>query len=232
MAGEETPPALGADFARVRVARGRSRAEAAGAVNALEPDHPVSEHQLQRLEAGREPRPCLLRSRLDSVYRADGHLACELVPVRPVDEQCGRRVFEVDHPDWWIGPAWFAPTGSHEGLVPIRIEWGRWVKDVLMRLGQTVSARRPCVGYPAPRVSVPTGVVLTAGIGRPPNAADINKNWLTIDDRATAWLLAFTARNYLGAFGKSASQAAEMVRFHRRTLRLAADDDDPDEGTK
>lgn len=214
-AGEPAPPASGEDFARARIGRGHSRAEAARAVTALQPGHPVSEHQVQRLEAGREPRPILLRSRLDSTYRADGHLACELVPVARLEDDRDGPCFEVRLPRWWIGPVWFRVARAEEGLVPVRIEWGRWAKDVLMRSDQAVSARRPSVDYPDPRVGLPVGATLTAGVGRAEGAADINKNWLTIDSRATAWLLAFTARNYLEAFGKTAAQAAGMVQEQR-----------------
>lgn len=213
--GEVVRAVAGGDFSRARIGRGYSRAEAARAITAFEPTHPVSEHQVQRLEAGRDPRPCLLRARLDALYRADGHLGCEPVPVRALDDDVDGVRVGVALPSWWIGPIWFRVADPAGGLVPLRVEWGRWAKNVLLRPDQTVTARRPTYDYAHPQLVVPHGVGVTAGIGRAAGAADINKNWMTIDSRATAWLLGFTGRNYLEAFGKTASQAVRMILGHR-----------------
>lgn len=215
--GEPILASTGADFARARTGRGLGRAEAAFAVTTLEPRNPVSEHQIQRLEAGHDPRPYLLRSRLDAVYGADGHLGSEPVPVRAVGDGGRSVVSEVDHPDWWIGAVWFAVEDTGADSVAIEIEWGNWRKRVLMRAGQAVLARRPQPGYPLPRVTAPRRADVRAGIGRVHGAADINRNWSTTDERATAWLRAFTLRNYLRAFGTTASQVSAAVRPPRAT---------------
>jgi hypothetical protein len=174
-----SPPPVPVDLRRLRQARALSQADAAGLVTRLLPDHPVSGDQIRGAENGGRPRTRLLRSRLDCVYRADGHSGTEAVGVREV----GRAVrtearFEVDFPWFWIGPVWvtFAPRGRSTGG-RVGLEWAGDVKPMVVDCEATVTCRRAAHDVGALSVRCPAGWQVTAGTGHRPDARDVNFGW-------------------------------------------------------
>jgi transcriptional regulator with XRE-family HTH domain len=175
-----------AELRALREARALSQADAAQLATELLPDRPVTPDQVRGLEKGRRPRTPFLRPRLDTVYRADGHVCNEETGIRettPAGAGVETR-WEIDFPTFWIGPVWFSlePRGRlRSGRV--RLEWGVDIKHMVVDGAATVTCRRATHDTGSLAVYCPRGWLVTAGMGHRPDARDVNYGWLRKDDR-------------------------------------------------
>ena len=213
----ETPgppprPALrmsGGRYAATRRHRRMSRAEAAAAASALLPAHPVTEDHLEVLEGGGRPRVERLGSRLDTVYRGDGHTFVETVAVT-ADPAGG---LAVEFPRYWVGPVWLtllAPAGGGTGAATL--EWAPWKKHLCARAGLTVSFRRPTTDQPPLRLTLQPGWSVVAGIGHVESATDLNDGWQTIDEARAREVFPHLYSTYLKAFGVTHREFVGLLR--------------------
>ncbi len=173
-------------------------------------DDPVTDDQIILLETGGHPRVEHLRSRLDVIYRADGHSATESVPV----EDHGSH-HTVTFPPWWVGPIWVAldaPDVEAAGQVTLR--WTPWEKNLRLCGGTTVSARKDTGPWPPPQVHPPPGWTVDAGIGRHPSAADINQDWHAIAGSSARRIFNDYAPVYLQLFNRSKGEMLDAIRRH------------------
>jgi transcriptional regulator with XRE-family HTH domain len=172
-----------AAFKRLREARALSQADAAQVASELLPDQPVRADQVRGVENGSTPRSQFLRSRLDAVYRADGHLCGDEVPLREGPASTADVRIEVDIPEFWIGPVWFTlvPQGrARSGRV--RLEWGSDIKHMVFDGAATITCRRATHDAGSPALFCPRGWQVTAGMGQRPDARDVNFGWLRKND--------------------------------------------------
>jgi transcriptional regulator with XRE-family HTH domain len=180
-AGEAAPGA--AMFRRLREARALSLADAAKLATAMFPEQAVHADQVRGVENGRRPRTRYVRARLDAVYRADGHLCRDEVPVTEGPATSADVRVDVEIPAFWVGPVWFSlvPQGrARTGRV--RLEWGSDIKHMVFDGAATISCRRAT--HDAEHVSLfcPRGWQVTAGMGDRPDARDVNFGWLRKND--------------------------------------------------
>ena len=189
----------------LREARGFSQADAAQLATELLPDHPVSDDQVRVLERGGSPRARLLRSRLDSVYGADG-LTC----VEEVGVTGGRSPIVVDFPGYWIGPIWV--TLVAEGSTPalVQLTFGMHSKQVIARPGTTLTCRRATRTKGSLLVSCPTGWRVRAGVGARPDGRDVNWGWRNVDDLSTRGD-APVHELLLGLFGRTVADFEQLL---------------------
>lgn len=198
----------GAAYRVLREARGLSQAEAAQMASALLPDHPVSEDQVRVLERDGNPRPPLLRSRLDSAYRADGVTCVEELPVGV--RAPGR--FTVEFPPYWIGPVWVTVVadGDDPPPGPVQLAFGRHRKQLIARPGTTLTCRRSIPEKEPLRVSCPPGWWARAGLGARPDARDVNWGWRDVDDASTRGDSP-VHELLLGLFGRSRAEFEQLL---------------------
>jgi hypothetical protein len=165
------------DYRALRECRNLSRAEVAAAATDLMPEEPITDDQVALLERGGNPRPRFLRTRLDLLYRADGHTCLEVVKA-----QGSRSPYMVNFPDFWIGPVWFTFAAGSDPCGEARLEWGPNRKRMYLQAGTTVTCRRP-TPEPVPfLVYCPDTWTVTAGMGAHPRARDINWGWHRADN--------------------------------------------------
>jgi transcriptional regulator with XRE-family HTH domain len=200
-------PFTGAQYRALRQARGLSQAEAAQLASDLAPADPVSDDQVGLLERGGSPRTGRVRTRLDTVYRADGVCAVERV-----DPVVDRPTYTFVFPDWWIGPVWFtfvSPDGRDPGYA--RIDWARASKRMFVAPGTTVTCRRPMPGPVPFVVTCPSQWTVVGGMGARPDARDVNWAWYNPDDRSTRGD-APVHELFLGLFGRTRAEFEELLR--------------------
>lgn len=170
---EITQPFTAAQWRALRECRCLSRRAAVGEATALMPDEPVTDDQLHELERGAQPRARYLRSRLDLLYRADGHTGIEAV--KPT---VGRRGITVTFPSWWVGPVWFSFVAKHDQPANVEVHRDATYKPLEVTSGSTVTCRKP-TDEPVPfRLLCPPSWAMTAGMGMHPAASDISRGWL------------------------------------------------------
>lgn len=171
----------------MRHACGLSRHTAAVLATKLDPQHPVSERSIVTLESGeRLPTERHLIPRLDIVYGADGRLGA----TRTDSVAAGGRQ-RIVFPRWWQGPVWFQTTrpGNPGDRGILDLVWGPWRRKQWVRSGEVVAARQ-AVGESVPVIATPPdGWILTAGLGAPPAARDINHDWWPVSLRAAVSML-------------------------------------------
>ena len=180
----------GKQYATLRRARGLSQAEAAKEATLLLPDVPVRKSHVDSLERRGKANVTALKSRLDTVYGADGTTFSELVEVTPLDAAQltspssslprGCRAVRPEFPSYWVGPVWFRfrYISREEGqTATVVLHWGPWQRAVRARPGTAVACRRPCSVDPLV-VLVPAGWGVTAGMGTEPGAVDLNWGWV------------------------------------------------------
>jgi transcriptional regulator with XRE-family HTH domain len=177
---------------RVRQARGRSRQSVADQAGRLDPANPVPAKAIEMLEtAGRIPPITGLVARIDLVLALDGRLGVE----RTFDsrESCLGRTRTrhlVPFPRYWVGPVWLRaidPEGDATGAIDLR--WGPWRRRQTVRSGVVLDFRRAPSATAPLEVIVPVGWRVTAGIGRWPDALDVNRDWWPADVSAAIGLL-------------------------------------------
>ena len=143
----------------------------------------VSEAQVERLEKGVvSPRPEFLPA-LDSALRADG-----MSFVQPVDDLAmvqlaqsnspsNADVWAVRFPSFWIGPVWVAVTQQDIITIPVELYWRPWRRRLNVPSGAVLGFRQSTLFQEPVHVTVPAATALTAGIGCPPEAIDVNEGW-------------------------------------------------------
>jgi hypothetical protein len=172
-------PFSGEQWCRLRQARCLSRRDTAEQVTALMPGQPVTDDQIELLEKGGNPQRRFLRSRLDRVYRADGHTSVEEVKASRT------KPFTFTFPGYWIGPVWFTFSSQHTASTRAELRWGESYKQMQVEPGTTVTCRKP-TEEPVPFVVVcPNGWGVTGGMGQRPDAWDVNWGWSNVNDAST-----------------------------------------------
>ena len=208
-------PVAGPDCRRVRVARGLSQDEVVHQVNKLDPGVRLTKATLQRFENGSEPRLAHLRSRLDTVYGAGGHLCCEkLKDAVHLYSDAVRFCF----PGWWVGPVWVLVLESGStapGMVSL--SWGPWAIKVKVRPGQVFTFRKAPSSGSDLFVRGPVGWAFEVGVGVWPGAHDANHDWTPTDDTAERRLWKSMKGVYVDALNGSRSAAALAVLRARRS---------------
>lgn len=201
----------GAAYASLRRSRGLSRRIAAATATALVPDHPVTDDHLEVLEAGGRPRPWRLGSRLDTVYRADGHTCLEPAVVTP----CGPPgLYAVEFPSYWVGPVWVAFHGAEPGADPAAaasLVWRPWRKDLCVRSGTVVMFRRSGPDQSDLLIRLQPGWTALAGIGFYEPAVDVNEGWTVDEGQGVTSLFTDLYSTYLTAFGLTHDQLMRLI---------------------
>ncbi|HET6949987.1 MAG TPA: hypothetical protein VFI47_06420, partial [Acidimicrobiales bacterium] len=198
------PPFPAGGYRALRECRRLSCAEAAAAATALLPAEPVSDDQIGLLERGGNPRPLLLRARLDTVYRADGHTCVEVL-----GSTSHRSPHVVAVPRFWTGPVWFGFAAEATATADATIELGPSHKRVRVRTGVTVTCRQPPHERVPFRVHCPEGWHVTAGLGMHPEARDVNWGWRRAGDDAAGGAPVNEA--FLRLFGRTAADFARLL---------------------
>lgn len=219
-------PALlldGDGYARLRRHRRMSRSKAAELASGLLAGRPVSDDQLEQLEAGGHPRGERIGSRLDTVYRADGHTCIEFAAARP--GPAGQLI--VEFPGYWVGPVWVSllgPPGA--GVGAMSLEFPPWRKNICARSGLTVTFRRPVPDQVPLVIRLQEGWTAVAGIGHVGSATDINDGWQLLDADRAATVFPGIYTTYLKAFGLTHRRLAGLLRSAGEPDRT----DQPDAG--
>lgn len=205
----------GEQYRRLRDARGLSRAAVASQVSALLERSPMTDDQVEVVETGGQPVVERLGSRLDTVYRADGHTCIEPVTTSPVGPGAE---YALRLPGYWIGPVWVMFTASHpDEIGSAVVRWPPWQKLVRVRSGVAISFRRSVPDQPDPTVVAPAGWTIQAGIGVHPHAVDVNRGWTAIDEGNAVKIFDDFYEVYLQSFGRTKE---EFVRFLRSRFGL------------
>jgi hypothetical protein len=170
----------GRQYRQLRAGRGLSQPDAAELATELLPDERDRRGRLQKvtvehirsIEGDRSPRPRYLRSRLDSVYRADGRTFVEAVAAEP-----GGPPFVFAFPRFWVGPVWFTFSCGDDRDAAVRIDSPPSYKRMRIADGVSVTCRRPALDSPPFVITCPAGWHVTGGMGLLDQAADINLGW-------------------------------------------------------
>ncbi len=173
----------GRQYERLRECRGFSLQDAATLVTELLPEEPITRDRVRDLEKGRRTRARRLRSRLDRLYGADGHVCVEEVAVHRYRD--GSAV--IDFPTYWIGPVWFWFQAAGKASAPNAML--RWEDSYIeLRLGdkRLATCRRPTEDPTPFVISCGKDWEVRAGMGHRPEARDINFGWLRDDEAAPA----------------------------------------------
>ena len=142
----------------------------------LLPESPVDDDRIRRFEQGRNTKVPNLRSRLDSVYGADGRTCWEPVTA----ERMGDEESRISFPPYWVGPVTLSAckvTGTGDPVQTITIRWGEWETKVLLASDTTMTLRRCTKNDPPIEVMHPAGWEIRAGIGYDASSFDINTGW-------------------------------------------------------
>lgn len=171
---------------------------------------PVADDQITLFEAGGRPRVEQLGSRLDVIYRADGHTVIETVPLDP-----GGTFTSISFPSWWVGPIWVTLTAAQPHATgQVTLRWPPWEKHLRVPSGATVTARKAQGEWPALYVHSPPGWTVTAGVGAHPDAADVNQDWHPIDQPSASTIFNDYHPVSLRLFAKTPAQLVDLLRRH------------------
>ena len=203
--GARDPSYDGNAFRVLREARGLSQADAAQLVSDMLPDRPVSEDQVRVLERGGNPRPWLLRSRLDTAYRGDGVTGTEELEVAGA-----RSPFAIEFPPFWIGPIWVTLLADDPTPGRVQLAFGRHRKQVVAKPGTTVTCRRSIPEDEPLVVSTPPGWRVVAGVGSRSDARDVNWGWRDVNDASTRGD-APVHELFLGLFGRTRAEFERLL---------------------
>lgn len=159
------PRCEGEDYAQLRERRCFILDDAAAWATALLPEAPVKVDTIRRLERGKDPRCRFLRSRLDVVYEAGGWATNETVGVHGARER-----FELEFPEFWVGPVWFELHSDGGAPAEVHLRQGRNRQAIRVVPGAcVVDERRRRLAEPYV-VTCPSGWKVRAGIGARPGA--------------------------------------------------------------
>jgi hypothetical protein len=165
-------------------ARGTTRKHLAAKLVNLEPDHPVTDRDIETLEHDdRLPAIPHLISRIDAALAGSGLVGCE----QSFDSRRQRPApdgpHEVSFPEYWIGPVWIRLDGpAHKGECSVDLVWDRWALRQTWQNGMTASTRRaPGIESPL-MVRTQPGWRVRAGTGLPPEAVDVQGSWVPVSD--------------------------------------------------
>lgn len=170
---------------RLREARGMGRRAAAAAATAMLPTVPVTAKMIEVLEtSGRLPRSSGVLSRLDMVYRYDGHISIECMFGRHFAPGGRASPIDILFPVFWRGPVWLQFSGPADSAVGVtELAWGLLGCRHLVRAGTVVTTRKASADSPPVRVTLPRGWSVAAGLGVPPGAFDIGHDWRALSLR-------------------------------------------------
>lgn len=209
-AGAQTLPSAtfsGAQYTALRVARHMSLREVADAATALQPDIPVSDDHVRRLEGSGAPRLPRLRSRLDAIYRADGRTCTETITPRRDPTIGGRWVLEF--PGYWVGPVWLQVDGPAGATADVVLEWEDSYLPLRVHPGRLLTCRRAHRAAPPARLSLPAEWTLSAaGVGAREHAVDINWGWYGLDAEADSTPV---HERFLALFGRTLDELHEAI---------------------
>lgn len=148
----------------------------------------LSLHKLRRLEDLASAEDFRAVSRLDRMYGLDGRLVAGPVVDAAPNE------LSVAFPAHWIGPVWVQLTrieGS-SGSRLADLTWGIFRKQLELREDRVLVETRRTYESAGPLTVRADGWRIVAGVGRQPEAADINEGWRAQDQdvvRRTATIL-------------------------------------------
>lgn len=183
-------------FARLRRARGLSMAALAARVNELT-DLDISRDTLRRFETdiGR-PHDPQLPVAIDHALGAGGRLTT-------LDLRSGRGEGSVQFPPYWRGPFWVEFDGF-EGAWPVSavLRRGHWHREVELDGPQLVCAHwfDPVVPL---RISAPTELRWSVGVGRRARAKAIDQNWVPTNVDVAKRAVSDIEEAIYGAYWKS-----------------------------
>lgn len=169
----------GVGLRRLRLSRRLALRPAAIRASNLDPSSPIHHTTLARIERGEAVRDWgSISQRLDIVYGADGRISQGIV--KPMVDRGSTQFY---FPAYWVGPVWVslqAPRDESHGLV--RLQWGGWKNRVHVRGNTVLTFRRAKPGEAEHQLVViaPKGWVVRSGLGRIPDAVDINSGWLPV----------------------------------------------------
>jgi len=209
-------PFSGSQYRQLRAGRGLSQADAAELATELLPDErdrrgrlrPVTVEHIRSIESDRSTRPRYLRSRLDSVYRADGRTCLEAVEAEP-----GGPPFVFAFPRFWVGPVWFTFSSDDHADAAVRIDAPPSYKRMRVADGVSMTCRRPTPDSAPFVITCPEGWHVTGGMGLLPGAVDINLGWHAEpepDGGATVNPL------FLRQFGRTPAEWGDFLAAHDR----------------
>lgn len=203
----------GAEIARLRRARGMSRADVVRAANdlaGLERTERVGLHWLRAIESGMAQNqvPCSV-GRLDLALGGLGHLArCE------TSRRCQGKAVTVSMPQWWVGPVWFElePVSTHQ--MTVLICWRGYIRGLVLDGPIVVGCNKVAPTAEMPVVMAEEPIWVTAGIGADDAAVDINKYWFPEAGSTVDAILAQALELILGRHGRT-------IEDYRRFLATA-----------
>jgi hypothetical protein len=136
----------------------------------------VSVDQLKYFEEHGGTRVPFMASKLDRVYRTDGHTCREVVdPIHRRTEGDAAKA-EVKFPDFWVGPVVVTITSpsteDREGR--LNLTWGPWRTPLIVTSGRGVTCRSDTPKGKPLEIEYPSGWELKVEIGFDPDAIDIN----------------------------------------------------------
>jgi hypothetical protein len=215
--GEGAGPSFsGRQFRQLRAGRGLSQPDAAELATELLVDdrdrrgrvRKVTVEHIRSVESDRRTRPRHLRSRLDSVYRADGRTGIEAVAAEP-----GGPPFVFAFPRFWVGPVWFTFASGDDRDAAVRIDASPSYKRMRVADGVSVTCRRPAVDSPPFVITCPEGWHVTGGMGLLAGAADINVGWHAEPEPDRC---ASVNPLFLGQFGRTLAEWEDFLVAGRR----------------
>ncbi|MDA8393278.1 MAG: helix-turn-helix transcriptional regulator [Actinomycetota bacterium] len=200
-------PLPGSSYRALREARGLSQRTVAERVTRMLPTLPVTDDQISLVEAGGRPKVRSLGSRLDALYRLGGYATLESVPT--VSQGSRTR---VHFPHYWRGDVWVRFHSACGGPGQVELRWAPWRRTVRLWPATTITTRLAYRDQPPLLIRCPTGWTVTAGMGHPPAAVDVNEGWHPCDPMAATAIFKEYYKCYLKMFGKSPEDLASLLR--------------------
>lgn len=167
----------------IRESRGMSRAAAASSASRLEPQNPVTDKMIERLEdAGRIPSPPRTLARLDMVYGMDGRFGVDRTFHSDTHGVRADGIHRISFASYWRGPVWVQVRNEDPlAVCTVELTWGPWRRRQRMQSGGVLTTRKATTDAPPLYVRVPRGWRVVAGLGAIPTALDVNQGWYPHD---------------------------------------------------
>ncbi|MFI5586322.1 helix-turn-helix domain-containing protein [Amycolatopsis sp. NPDC051758] len=227
---------------RARGMKNRETAAARASTTTFGKLKPITAKMIEHLErTGQRPSPDYSLARLDTTYQADGWLAAtRTFDSRTQITQPGkstrrrgkapgpRRLHTVAFPAFWVGPIWLQPWHPDPDVEgEVSLEWDGWKREQRVRSRSLLTTRQAFKNSGKLSVTLPVGWHLVAGLGRVPEAGDVNVGWYPA---STGKLLSLTGF-YISLLGRNirrvddddasvrADEGATRARGRRRSAR-------------
>ncbi|MBX6751188.1 MAG: helix-turn-helix transcriptional regulator [Micromonosporaceae bacterium] len=167
----------------IRQSRGLSRAVAAALASRLEPQNPVTDKMIERLEdTGRIPSPPRTLARLDMVYGMDGWFGVDRTFHSDTHGVRSDGIVRIGFAGYWRGPVWVQVRNENPlAVCTVELTWGPWRRRQRMPSGGVLTTRKATTDAPPLCVRVPPGWRVVAGLGAIPTALDVNQGWYPHD---------------------------------------------------